>query len=88
MIRTPKTVLPDFLETVCGGGGAAISSSMPARPGCKGLSPKENREIPPLDYDLVLRMKAAFPQLTICINGGITSLDAGARRCWRRGLTG
>ncbi len=41
----------------------------------KGLSPKENREIPPLDYDLVLRMKAAYPELTLCINGGFTSLD-------------
>ena len=40
----------------------------------KGLSPKENREIPPLDYALVLRMKAAFPHLTICINGGVTTL--------------
>jgi len=42
----------------------------------QGLSPKDNREIPPLDYGLVQRMKARFPDLHISINGGITSLDA------------
>ncbi len=41
-----------------------------------GLSPKENREIPPLRYDLVHRLKAERPDLTILINGGITTLDA------------
>jgi tRNA-dihydrouridine synthase A len=40
-----------------------------------GLSPKENREIPPLDYARVYRLKAARPDLTIVINGGIASLD-------------
>jgi tRNA-dihydrouridine synthase A len=39
----------------------------------KGLSPKENREIPPLKYDYVYRLKQDFPELTIVINGGITS---------------
>jgi tRNA-dihydrouridine synthase A len=39
----------------------------------KGLSPKENREIPPLRYDLVHRLKRDFPQLTIAINGGIST---------------
>lgn len=38
----------------------------------KGLSPKENREVPPLRYALVHRLKREFPRLTICINGGIT----------------
>ena len=38
----------------------------------KGLSPKENREVPPLRYELVHRLKRDFPQLTICVNGGIT----------------
>jgi len=41
----------------------------------KGLSPKENRDIPPLDYALVRRLKRERPNLTICINGGILSLD-------------
>jgi tRNA-dihydrouridine synthase A len=40
----------------------------------KGLSPKENREVPPLDYDRVYRLKAAHPRLTIVLNGGIVSL--------------
>lgn len=42
----------------------------------KGLSPKENRDVPPLDYALVRRLKRERPHLTICINGGIASLDA------------
>jgi len=41
----------------------------------QGLSPKENRDIPPLDYDLVHRLKAARPDLTIIINGGIATLE-------------
>lgn len=41
----------------------------------EGLSPKENRDIPPLDYDLVYRLKAANPELLISINGGIETLD-------------
>jgi len=41
----------------------------------KGLSPKENREVPPLDYDRVYRLKAAHPRLTIVLNGGIGSLS-------------
>jgi len=39
----------------------------------QGLSPKENREIPPLKYDTVFRLKQEFPQLEILINGGITT---------------
>ncbi|HMP62814.1 MAG TPA: tRNA dihydrouridine(20/20a) synthase DusA, partial [Phenylobacterium sp.] len=41
----------------------------------KGLSPKENRDIPPLDYDLVYRLKRERPGLIIAINGGIATLD-------------
>jgi tRNA-dihydrouridine synthase A len=41
----------------------------------KGLSPKENREVPPLDYGLVAELKRARPKLTIVLNGGITTLD-------------
>jgi tRNA-dihydrouridine synthase A len=39
----------------------------------KGLSPKENREIPPLKYDYVYRLKKDFPDLEIVINGGVTT---------------
>jgi tRNA-dihydrouridine synthase A len=41
----------------------------------KGLSPKENREIPPLKYDYVHRLKQDFPRLAFVINGGITSQE-------------
>ena len=40
----------------------------------QGLSPKENREIPPLDYERVYRLKREFPQLVVVINGGITTV--------------
>lgn len=45
----------------------------------KGLSPKENREVPPLDYARVYRLKDRRPDLTIVINGGIIDLDAAAK---------
>ena len=41
-----------------------------------GLSPKENREIPPLDYERVYRLKREFPQLMVVVNGGITTIEA------------
>lgn len=44
-----------------------------------GLSPKENRDIPPLDYDRVYRLKARLPQVPVIINGGITSIEAAQR---------
>jgi tRNA-dihydrouridine synthase A len=44
----------------------------------RGLSPRENREVPPLDYGIVRRLKAAHPDLEIVLNGGISSIE-GAR---------
>ena len=41
----------------------------------KGLSPKENRDVPPLDYELVYRLKRERPDLTIVLNGGVADLD-------------
>ena len=41
-----------------------------------GLSPRENRDIPPLDYDRVYRLKAAHPSLPVIVNGGIASIEA------------
>lgn len=70
----PEIVLPRFLETVAGAGVRHFIIHA-RKAWLKGLSPKENREIPPLDYGLVMRMKQQFPELTICINGGIASLD-------------
>lgn len=44
----------------------------------QGLSPKENRDIPPLDYAIVRRLKARWPALPIAINGGIASIETAA----------
>jgi tRNA-dihydrouridine synthase A len=48
-----------------------------------GLSPRQNREVPPLRYDMVWRLKAARPRLSIVINGGIRTVEA-ARAHWAR----
>jgi len=66
--------LLDFVGTVAAAGcGVFIVHARKAW--LQGLSPKENREIPPLRYDLVRRLKRDFPHLQIVINGGITDLD-------------
>ena len=84
--QDPEQVLPNFLETVSAAG--VTHFIIHARKAwLQGLSPKENRDIPPLDYPLVLRMKQQFPHLTICINGGITSLDQ-AKTLLGQGLDG
>lgn len=71
--QNPADALPEFLRAMQGAGvGHVIIHARKAW--LQGLSPKENREIPPLDYDLVLAMKGEFPNLRISINGGITSL--------------
>jgi tRNA-dihydrouridine synthase A len=41
-----------------------------------GLSPRENRDIPPLDYDLVFRLKSAHPNLPVLLNGGVATVEA------------
>ncbi len=46
----------------------------------QGLSPKENREIPPLRYELAHRLKTDFPQLVICVNGGIKTSEQVAQQ--------
>jgi len=84
--QDPATVLPGFLETVAAAGVRHFIIHA-RKAWLQGLSPKENREIPPLDYDLVLRMKAEFPHLTICINGGVTTL-AQAKGLLDQGLDG
>lgn len=52
----------------------------------QGLSPRENRDVPPLDYALVRHLKRERPQLTILLNGGLTSLDQAEREA--HGLDG
>jgi tRNA-dihydrouridine synthase A len=72
--QDPHQVLPDFIAKVRDAGVDAVIVHA-RKAWLEGLSPKENRDVPPLDYDLVLAMKAAFPDLWIGINGGIASLD-------------
>ncbi len=69
--------LTRFIETVADA-GARIFIVHARKAWLKGLSPKENREIPPLDYGRVYRLKAARPDLTIVINGGVETLEASA----------
>ena len=62
----------DFVGTVAAAGcGLFIVHARNAW--LDGLSPKENREVPPLRYDIVHRLKAEFPGLTIILNGGLTT---------------
>jgi tRNA-dihydrouridine synthase A len=62
----------DFVGTVADA-GCRVFIAHARNAVLKGLSPKENREIPPLKYDYVYRLKQDFPQLTIVLNGGVNS---------------
>ena len=72
--QEPEAVLPDFLSRVVAAGADAVWIHA-RKAWLQGLSPKENREVPPLDYDLVYRMKRENPDIFIGINGGISDLD-------------
>lgn len=69
--------LVHFVQTVAES-GCHIFAFHARKAWLQGLSPKENREIPPLSYDIVYRIKRDFPDLEVVINGGITSLDKAA----------
>ena len=75
--QEPQEILPEFLAQVSavGVGRFAIHAR---KAWLQGLSPKENRDIPPLDYPLVQQMKGLFPALHLSVNGGVTSLDQAA----------
>jgi tRNA-dihydrouridine synthase A len=72
--QNPKEILPEFLTKVSAAGCQRITIHA-RKAWLKGLSPKENRDIPPLDHELVVQMKTQFPHLHLSINGGITSLE-------------
>lgn len=75
--QNPAEALPAFLDAVADAGiDTVIVHARMAW--LKGLSPKENRTVPPLDYDLVAKCAAARPSLRIVLNGGIADLDAAA----------
>ncbi len=84
--QDPETTLPDFLDRVAAAGVRAFAIHA-RKAWLKGLSPKENRDVPPLDHDLVVAMKRARPELEIAVNGGIVSLDQ-AEALLARGLDG
>ena len=67
--------LVNFVGTVAEG-GAEVFIVHARKAWLQGLSPKENREVPPLNYPWVNQLKRDFPELTIVINGGIETLDA------------
>ena len=62
-----------FVEIVAEG-GCRVFVVHARKAWLKGLSPRQNREIPPLRYDVVHRLKAEFPELTVIVNGGITQI--------------
>ncbi|MDG2537902.1 tRNA dihydrouridine(20/20a) synthase DusA [Dyella jiangningensis] len=66
--------LQQFTETMVGA-GVEVLVVHARKAWLQGLSPKENREIPPLNYERVYRLKREFPGLVIVINGGITTVD-------------
>lgn len=67
--------LHEFVDIVAGG-GCEVFVFHARKAWLQGLSPKENREVPPLKYEWVYRIKDEFPHLHVSINGGIKSLDA------------
>ena len=84
--QVPTDVLPDFLEKVSASGVSRFIIHA-RKAWLDGLSPKENRDIPPLDYELIHAMKAAFPELHLSLNGGIGSLTE-AKAALDTGLDG
>jgi tRNA-dihydrouridine synthase A len=63
------------LVDLCAAVGAQVFIVHARKAWLEGLSPKENRDIPPLDYPLVRRLKRERPELTVVINGGFSGLD-------------
>ncbi|MGB0959877.1 MAG: tRNA dihydrouridine(20/20a) synthase DusA [Halocynthiibacter sp.] len=72
--QEPHDVLPAFLEKIRAAGVKRITIHA-RKAWLQGLSPKENRDVPPLDYPLVHQMKRDFPDLHLSINGGIATLE-------------
>ncbi len=72
--QDPDVSLPAFLEAIAGAGVRRVVVHA-RKAWLQGLSPKENREVPPLNYTLVLRMQHQFPELNLSLNGGIQSIE-------------
>jgi tRNA-dihydrouridine synthase A len=74
----PRDRLFSFVDTLARAGTATFIVHA-RKAWLKGLSPKENRDLPPLDYAIVAELKRARPDLEIVLNGGIASLDTAQR---------
>jgi tRNA-dihydrouridine synthase A len=72
--QDPEEALDTFTGAVAAAGADAIIVHA-RKAWLQGLSPRENRDVPPLDYARVHRLKAAHPDLTIVLNGGIASIE-------------
>ena len=72
--QNPEEALPALIKA-CSAAGVSHFAVHARKAWLDGLSPKENRDVPPLDYDLVYRVKHDNPQLTITLNGGIQTLE-------------
>jgi tRNA-dihydrouridine synthase A len=72
--QDPEIALRALIDA-CAAAGATIFAVHARKAWLAGLSPKENRDVPPLDYDLVYQVKHERPDLHISINGGIETLD-------------
>jgi tRNA-dihydrouridine synthase A len=70
-----EAFLDRFVETVAGA-GCAVFIVHARKAWLSGLSPKENRDVPPLNHDRVARLKARRPDLTVILNGGLTAPEA------------
>jgi len=75
--QDPERALDAITQAVKAAGAAALIVHA-RKAWLQGLSPRENRDIPPLDYARVQRLKAANPDLTTVLNGGITSIEVAA----------
>jgi tRNA-dihydrouridine synthase A len=73
--QDPEVALAQFAAAVEAAGVDALIVHA-RKAWLSGLSPRENRDIPPLDYDIVVRLKAAHPKLPIVLNGGIATVEA------------
>jgi tRNA-dihydrouridine synthase A len=72
--QDPETALRDLIGA-CADAGVTHFTVHARKAWLEGLSPRENRDVPPLDYDLVYRVKRENPHLVISINGGIATLE-------------
>ncbi|EPX82552.1 tRNA-U16,U17-dihydrouridine synthase [Rubellimicrobium thermophilum DSM 16684] len=73
--QDPEEALPRFLEAIARAGVRRVIIHA-RKAWLQGLSPRENREVPPLDYPLARRMKDRFSALHLSLNGGLQDLDA------------